>query len=502
MMNQLSSGVLLHPSSLFNQYPIGDIGPSTAHFVDFLGTSGLSLWQMLPIGPAGEGNCPYQSMSAFGGNPLLVSPDRLVSEGFLESSDIEHYISSNDGKVNYPAAEELKTRLLRRAFENFENKPQGQSQIDINAFKHLESYWLDDFSLFLAIQTKEGTSNWTRWSQELKTRQLDAIIAVQKDLGAEIRYHEFVQWQFAVQWNELKVYCKSKGIRLIGDIPMFVAHQSADVWAHPELFKLDADGNPSVVAGVPPDYFSKTGQLWGLPVYRWDVLAQQKYSWWIERIRIALRRFDLVRLDHFIGFVRTFEVSAQAKTAENGEYVAGGGASFFQALREAFGVLPFIADNLGVVIPEVTALMEQFQIPGTQVLQFEYGSELGTNSILSDEQLVNSVIYTGTHDNDTTEGWYEHLSADQRNNLEKQLGVKNADIVWAMIRKAFGSQANTAIIPMQDFLNLGTEARMNFPGVADGNWQWRLQDGVLIPDLSNKIKNISITNGRLSDGAS
>ena len=501
-MKQLSSGVLMHPSSLFNQYPIGDIGPSAAHFVDFLGTSGLSLWQMLPIGPAGEGNCPYQSMSAFGGNPLLVSPDRLVSEGFLESSDIEHYISSNDGKVNYPAAEELKTRLLRRAFENFENKPQGQSQIDFNAFKHMESYWLDDFSLFLAIQTKEGTSNWTRWSQELKTRQLDAIIAVQKDLGAEIRYHEFVQWQFAVQWNELKVYCKSKGIRLIGDIPMFVAHQSADVWAHPEFFKLDADGNPSVVAGVPPDYFSKTGQLWGLPVYRWDVLAQQKYSWWIERIRIALRRFDLVRLDHFIGFVRTFEVSAQAKTAENGEYVAGGGASFLQALREAFGVLPFIADNLGVVIPEVTALMEQFQIPGTQVLQFEYGSELGTNSILSDEQLVNSVIYTGTHDNDTTEGWYEHLSADQRNNLEKQLGVKNADIVWAMIRKAFGSQANTAIIPMQDFLNLGTEARMNFPGVADGNWQWRLQDGVLNPDLSKKIKNISITNGRLSDGAS
>ena len=273
-MKQLSSGVLMHPSSLFNQYPIGDIGPSAARFVDFLGTSGLSLWQMLPVGPAGEGNCPYQSMSAFGGNPLLVSPDRLVSEGFLESSDIEHYISSNDGKVNYPAAEELKTRLLRRAFENFENKPQGQSQIDFNAFKHLESYWLDDFSLFLAIQTKEGTSNWTRWSQELKTRQLDAIIAVQKDLGAEIRYHEFVQWQFAVQWNELKVYGKSKNVRLIGDIPMFVAHQSADVWAHPEFFKLDADGNPSVVAGVPPDYFSKTGQLWGLPVYRWDVLAQ------------------------------------------------------------------------------------------------------------------------------------------------------------------------------------------------------------------------------------
>ena len=222
----------------------GDIGPSAARFVDFLGTSGLSLWQMLPVGPAGEGNCPYQSMSAFGGDPLLVSPDRLVVQGFLESFDIEHYISSNDGKVNYPAAEELKTRLLRRAFENFENKPQGQSQIDFNAFKHMESYWLDDFSLFLAIQTKEGTSNWTRWSQELKTRQLDAIIAVQKDLGAEIRYHEFVQWQFAVQWNELKVYCKSKGIRLIGDIPMFVAHQSADAvsYTHLDVYKRQIFG--------------------------------------------------------------------------------------------------------------------------------------------------------------------------------------------------------------------------------------------------------------------
>ena len=321
-------------------------------------------------------------------------------------------------------------------------------------------------------------------------------------MAHEIRYHEFIQWQFAVQWNELKVYCKSKGIRLIGDIPMFVAHQSADVWAHPEFFKLDADGNPSVVAGVPPDYFSKTGQLWGLPVYRWDVLAQQKYSWWIERIRIALRRFDLVRLDHFIGFVRTFEISAQAKTAELGTYNAGGGASFFQTVREALGELAFIADNLGVITPEVTALMEKFQIPGTQVLQFEYGTQLEHNSIVSDERLVNSVLYTGTHDNDTTEGWYEHLPSEQRNSLQKQLGVNFSDIDWAMIVKAFGSQANTAIIPMQDFLNLGTEARMNFPGIADGNWQWRLKDGVLNQDLSKKIKNTGMTSGRLSNGAS
>ena len=501
-MEKRSSGVLLHPSSLFNQYPIGDIGPIAACFVDFLGTSGLLFWQMLPIGPTGEGNCPYQSMSAFGGNPLLMSPDRLVAQGFLESSDIEHYRQSNEGQVNYAGTEELKTRLLRRAFENFENKPQDKRKIDFDAFKKVEKYWLDDFSLFLAIQEKQGTSNWTLWNQELKTRQLDAITGVQKDLAHEIRYHEFVQWQFAVQWNELKVHCKSKGIRLIGDIPMFVAHQSADVWAHPELFKLDADGNPSVVAGVPPDYFSKTGQLWGLPVYRWDVLAQQKYSWWIERIRIALRRFDLVRLDHFIGFVRTFEVSANAKTAEYGQYTAGGGPSFFQAVREALGVLPFIADNLGVVTPEVTSLMQQFQIPGTQVLQFKYSTQLKNNLNLSDDHLENSVLYTGTHDNNTTVGWYEQLPNELRNSLQKQLGVNASDIDWAMIRKAFGSQAKTVIIPMQDFLNLGAEARMNFPGVADGNWQWRLQDGVLNQDLSEKIKNLNKTNGRLSEGIS
>ena len=501
-MNQRSSGVLLHLSSVFNQYPIGDIGPTATCFVDFLSTSGLSLWQMLPIGPTGEGNCPYQSMSAFGGNPLLVSPDRLEAQGFLDDSDIDHYLSLNDGKVNYPGAEEFKTRLLRRAFENFENKTRTQSKSDFDAFKHRESYWLDDFSLFLAIQQDQGTSNWTRWSPELKTREIATIIGVHKDLGAEIRYHEFVQWQFAVQWNELKVHCKSKGIRLIGDIPMFVAHQSADVWAHPEFFKLDADGNPFVVAGVPPDYFSKTGQLWGLPVYRWDILQEQRYSWWIERMRIALTRFDLVRLDHFIGFVRTFEVSAKDKSAEHGQYQPGPGASFFQAVQQALGVLPFIADNLGAVTPEVTTLMNQFQIPGTEVLQFEYGTQLERNSIVLEDHLVNSVLYTGTHDNDTTEGWYEHLPSDQRNNLQKQLGVNVEGIDWAMIVKAFSSQANTVIIPMQDFLNLGTEARMNFPGVTEGNWQWRLKDKVLNSDLIEKIKNICKTNGRLSDGAS
>jgi len=499
-MNKRSSGVLLHPTSLFNPYPIGDLGSSAIKFVDFLSDSGQSFWQMLPIGPTGDDDCPYQSMSAFGGNPLLVSPDRLVEQGFLDDSDIEHYLTLNDGKVDYPAAVEFKTRLHRRAFENFERNKKAEARAAFDAFKNLEAYWLDDFSLFLAIQSKEGTSNWTQWSQNLKMRQLDALIEMQKDLAEEIRYHEFIQWQFSVQFTELKAYCKSKGIQLIGDVPMFVTHQSADVWAHPEFFKLDAIGNPTVVAGVPPDYFSKTGQLWGLPVYRWDILKEQKYSWWIERLRCAFRRFEVNRLDHFIGFVRTFEVPSKEKTALNGQYQPGPGTSFFQAVRQALGVLPFIADNLGVVTPEVTTLMDQFQIPGTQVLQFEYGRQLENNSILSEQHLVNSVIYTGTHDNDTTAGWYAHLPEYQKFNLQKQLGVNEQDIDWAMIQKAFGSQSDTVIIPMQDFLKLGTEARMNFPGVSEGNWQWRLKDRVLTQDLSEKLKGLSISCERLSTG--
>ena len=469
-MNQRSSGILLHPSSLFNANPIGDLGPSANAFVDFLFASGQRRWQMLPIGPTGGDNSPYQSTSAFAGNPLLLSPDRLMEQGLLSREEIRPPISDKVGSLNFTEAARWKAALLKKAFEHFGEQKHVGRQSEFDAFSKVESYWLEDFSLFSAIQGNEGTADWTSWHPELRTRQPDALLRAQKRFADDIRYHEFVQWQFSMQWKELKAYCAAKGIRLIGDIPLFVAHQSADVWAHPELFKLNAAGNPTVVAGVPPDYFSKTGQLWGLPVYHWEALQAQNYRWWIERLRTAFGRFDINRLDHFIGFVRTYEVSAQAKTALKGKYLPGGGAAFFKGIHKVLGPLAFIADDLGDTTPEVVALLNQFQIPGTRVLQFEFGSNLQNSSNPPAPHPLETVVYTGTHDNDTTAGWFENLTSAQREILQQLLRAKEGGIVWAMIRAALASAANTAIVPAQDLLELGSEARMNLPGIAKGNW--------------------------------
>jgi 4-alpha-glucanotransferase len=496
-VNQRASGVLLHPSSLFNRFPIGDLGPAANAFVDFMAASGQRWWQMLPIGPTGGEDSPYQSPSAFAGNPLLLSPDRLVEQGFLTSQDIGNSISEPAGNVNYPAAEQLKLKWLKKAFEHFESNRQRAMQSEFDDFVNAESFWLADFSLFLAIQATEGTADWTRWTPDLRTRQPNVLVRARKQLADGIRYHQFVQWQFSVHWNELRIYCNSKGVRLIGDIPLFLSHRSADVWAHPELFKLNGEGNPTVVAGVPPDEFSKTGQLWGLPVYNWEALEKQGYRWWIERLRTGLARFDVNRLDHFIGFVRTYEVSAQAKTAINGQYRPGGGTPFFETARKALGSLPFIADDLGAITPEVVALLDMLQIPGTRVLQFELGSMLKNDSNPPALLPEKSVVYTGTHDNDTTEGWYAKLPASQREVLQKKLGVDDREIVWAIIRQALASLADTVIVPAQDLLGLGTEARMNVPGIAKGNWGWRLKNGALTHEIAQELRSISIEDGRI-----
>jgi 4-alpha-glucanotransferase len=401
-------------------------------FADFMAASGQHWWQMLPIGPTGKEDSPYQSLSAFGCNPLLVSPDRLVEKGLLGRKDINLPFREVEGEVNYPAAEDLKLRLFKKAFDNFEKNKRGGRQSDLDAFAIAESFWLEDFSLFSAIQEKEGTSDWTRWDKQLRTRQPDAIVRARTFFADAIRYHQFIQWQFSIQWKELRAYCASKEVCLIGDIPLFVAHQSADVWAHPELFKLDADGKPTVVAGVPPDYFSKTGQVWGVPVYRWETLQDQNYSWWIERLRTAFGRFDVSRLDHFIGFIRTYEVHDQAQSAVGGH--------------------------------------------------------------------VNSVVYTGTHDNDTTAGWYQKLPSTQQKALQKRLGADDQGLVRAMIREALASQADTAIIPAQDLLELKSEARMNTPGTAKGNWQWRLKNGALTQETAQWLKSMTMTCDRLGDG--
>jgi len=325
------------------------------------------------------------------------------------------------------------------------------------------------------------------------------MLRAKKHFADDIRYHEFVQWQFFVQWKVLRAYCRAKEIRLIGDIPLFVAHQSADVWAHPELFKLNADGNPMVVAGVPPDYFSKTGQLWGLPVYRWEALQAQNYRWWIERLRMAFGRFDVNRLDHFIGFVRNYEVPAQAETAMEGKYSPGGNAAFFNAVREALGPVPLIADDLGDTIPEVGVLLDQFQIPGTRVLQIEFGLDLENCCNSAGHLPQESVVYTGTHDNDTTAGWYDKLSSMQKEALQNKLKANNGEIVWFMLRAALASRADTAIVPAQDLLELGSEARMNLPGTSRGNWRWRLQPDVLTEKLAERLRRLTVECGRLMD---
>jgi 4-alpha-glucanotransferase len=402
--------------------------------------------------------------------------------------------------VNYTAAESFKQGWLKKAFDHFEKHPRNCWQSEFDAFVRSEFYWLDDFSLFSAISVAEGTADWTRWEQELRTRQPDAVIRAQKHFAGDIRYYKFIQWQFSVQWKELRSYCSRKGIRLIGDIPMFVAHHSADVWAHQSLFKLDSDGNPSVVAGVPPDYFSKTGQLWGLPIYNLKALQSDNYSWWIERLRISFRRFDANRLDHFIGFVRTYEVPAQDQTAVNGCYQTGLGAAFFNSVHETLGPLSFIGDDLGATSSEVTALLDQFKIPGTRVLQFELNSNIKTDPVSQQQHPLQSVIYTGTHDNDTTAGWYEDLTDTQCKALRVKLGVDDREVVWAVIREALASQSGTAIVPAQDLLELGSYARMNLPGIAQGNWGWRLKDGALTSELAQRLRNITITHGRLSSG--
>jgi 4-alpha-glucanotransferase len=499
-MNQRASGILLHLTSLSNRYPIGDLGPAAIAFVDFMVASGQSWWQMLPLGPTGEYDSPYQSSSAFAGNPLLISLDRLAEQGILGHEDIESATSGRLDQVDYPAAIRLKSRCLRMAFEHFETDRHGGRQSELDAFVRAESYWLADYALFSAIQGSEGNSKWTQWKPELRTREPAAVVRAQRFFADDIRFHEFVQWQFSLQWQEFRAYCTAKRVRLIGDVPLFVSHQSADVWSHRELFKLDADGNPTVVAGVPPDYFSKTGQVWGVPVYCWEANREQNYSWWIERLRTAFGRFDLNRLDHFIGFVRSYEVPAQARTAVNGQYQPGGGASFFEAVCKAFGVLPLIADDLGASAPEVTALLDKLQIPGTRVLQFELGSDPEANSAPAARHPAKSVVYTGTHDNNTAAGWYRTLLGAQREVLQEQLNASGREVVWAMIREALASPSDTAIVPAQDLLELGSEARMNSPGTPQGNWRWRLKEGELTKDLAQRLRDMTGMYGRLVSG--
>lgn len=480
-----ASGLLLHPTSLPSPYGIGDLGPAAYAWVDSLVRAKQRWWQMLPLGPTGYGDSPYQCFSAFAGNPYLVSPDLLFQDGLLTQADLTPPNFPAD-QVDFGPVIEYKINLLNRAWDNYQaGKAPGLRPL-FSEFCKAEADWLSDYALFMALKDAHGGQSWLEWPIELVLREPAVLKQKLDEHGLVAAQHQFRQFLFFRQWRALKAYANRQGIQLIGDVPIFISSDSADVWAHPELFQLDAQRRPTFVAGVPPDYFSATGQLWGNPLYNWEALEKTGYAWWIARMRAAFGTVDLIRLDHFRGFEAYWEIPAGNPTAEIGRWVKGPGAALFHALQKALGRLALIAEDLGVITPEVDSLREQFHLPGMRILQFAFGGAT-EDRFLPHLYERNTVVYTGTHDNETTRGWYEAATPKEQAFCRKYLGVADdassdapaERIVQALIRLAWASVADLAVAPLQDILALGPEARMNLPGRASGNWGWRFQAGQL-----------------------
>lgn len=490
-----ASGVLLHPTSLPGPWGIGDLGPEARAFVDGLAEARQRWWQVLPLGPTGYGDSPYQCFSAFAGNPLLISPQELLDEGLLDPRDLEAKPQLVEGWVDFGQLTRWKMSWLRRAARNFLTSRTGSLAQEYAAFRREQAFWLDDYALFMALKEAHGGVAWTEWDTALVRRAPQALADWRARCELKIEEHAILQFFFFRQWHKLRTYASERGVGLIGDVPIFVAHDSVDVWSYPDLFFLDEQGQPSVVAGVPPDYFSATGQLWGNPLYRWERMAEDGYRWWIERVRCTLQLVDVVRIDHFIGFTRYWEIPAGSPTAEHGRYLPGPGAHFLDSLRAALGGLPLIAEDLGAVTPEVDRLRDQFQLPGMKVLQFAFASD-PHDRFLPHNFTSNFVVYTGTHDNDTTVGWFRSASARERAFAQRYLGRSGRDIAWDLIRLGLASVADTFIVPAQDLLSLGSEARMNFPGRPEGNWRWRLRSGQLTGAVWQRLADLTEIYGR------
>ena len=495
-------GILLHPTSLPGRYGIGELGPEAHRFVDFLAGAGQRLWQVLPLGPTGYGDSPYQCFSAFAGNPLLISLDALVEDGWLQAADVAYAPKLPADSVDYDAVAAFKLPLLDRAFRRFEEAAESADREAFEAFRQANASWLDDYALYMAVKEAQGGKEWTDWQEDIARRRPEALARWREERAGAVRAREFGQYLFFLQWQRLRDRCRERDIALMGDIPIFVARDSADVWSHPELFQLEEDGRPRVMAGVPPDYFSATGQLWGNPLYDWEEMARTGYAWWVERLRAALGLVDLVRLDHFRGFEACWEIPAGEKTAENGQWVKGPGAALFEALREALGELPIVAENLGVITPEVEELRERFGFPGMAILQFAFGRDPEAAQFQPHHYPRNRVVYTGTHDNDTTVGWWTSSGAgdstrgadevrEERQHALAYLDAEGREIHWAFIRAAFASVADTAVVPLQDVLGLGSEARMNLPGRARGNWRWRFRPEALNDTIRDRLKRLA-----------
>jgi 4-alpha-glucanotransferase len=493
MSSERSGGILLHPSSLPGPYGIGDLGSSAFRFIDWLAQAGCRLWQVLPLGPTGYGDSPYQCFSAFAGNPYLISPEYLLRDDLLHPDDLRQIPDFPTGRVDFGRIIPWKLNLLERAYLRFEAGGDAhQHAFDRFCAEHVN--WLPDYALFMAIKEANSGGPWSEWPEPLRKRDPEALSEASRKHAHAVRRYSFYQFVFYRQWAQLRSFAHERDIRIIGDIPIFVAYDSADVWARPEYFYLDKEGQPTVVAGVPPDYFSKTGQLWGNPLYRWDRLKQEDYGWWLDRLRATLGLVDFVRLDHFRGFAGYWEIPAGNPTAETGRWVSGPGADFFLRVQDELGDLPIIAEDLGEITPDVSELRDQFNLPGMKILQFAFSGP--DNPFLPHNYPGNCVAYTGTHDNDTSKGWFDSAPENEREFSLRYLGTNPDDFTRDLIHAAWSSVAKFAVAPMQDFLNLGPEGRMNYPGRMGGNWTWRMSEDTLSAALLQWIVELNYLYGR------
>jgi len=495
MSFERASGVLLHPTSLPGPYGIGDIGPEAYNWVNFLASAGFSLWQVLPLGPTGYGDSPYQCFSAFAGNPLLVSPDLLLSEDLLHPDDVIKKEDFSPDHVEFGKVIPYKLGILDTSFIHFKQSGSTELKGALKKFKLKESHWLEDFALFMAIKEANGGGPWIDWPEKFRKRDSKALKQFKTENEIAIERHAYRQFLFFRQWERLKDYAHEQNLKIIGDIPIFVAHDSADVWAHPELFFMDEEGNPLVVAGVPPDYFSPTGQLWGNPLYRWDLHAADRYSWWVSRLEAVLSTVDIIRLDHFRGFSGYWEIPASEKTAIKGKWVPGPGKDFLHKIKDALGELPIIAEDLGVITEEVEDMRVTFDLPGMKIVVFAFDSD-ASNIFLPHNYTQDYVVYTGTHDNDTALGWYKRVDEEERDFARRYLARDGHDISWDLIRAAWSSVAVFALAPMQDLLSLDNSARMNYPSTLGGNWVWRMPSDALSEALRARIAEMNDLYGR------
>lgn len=493
-----SSGILLHPTSLPSRFGIGDLGPRAYEFVNFLAETGQQLWQILPLGPTGFGNSPYLCYSAMAGNPLLISLERLRDDGLLDDKDLDSLPDFPEDSVDYERVDKTKMPMLRRSCENFKNNATPEQQQEFQQFCDRASYWIDDYALFISLKEIHDLASWHQWPDELSKRQPEAMERCRRQLNGEIFFRKYLQFEFYRQWSALKRYANDRQIKIMGDIPFYVAHDSADVWAHPSNFCLDAEtGEPSIMAGVPPDYFSETGQLWGNPVYKWERLQQEEFEWWVQRFKTMLDYVDIIRIDHFRGFRAYWAVPGGDTTAMGGDWVEAPGEEFFELLDRKLGKLPIVAEDLGVITPDVDALRERFEFPGMKILHFAFDSGRENPYLPYNYHSPNFVVYTGTHDNNTTVGWYDRRSDEERERVWRYLGcTTGSGIEWDLIRLALSSVANQAMFPLQDILGLGEDARMNRPSQAEGNWSWRYRAEALTQERRDRLKALTEIYGR------